>query len=103
MKFEIQLAGLEIEIKGLAGVLTLTAIGLVVAAIAKELARPSDERTWHGRVAGVVPYDLRPPTWERLRASLWNPDDSRVVTDKSFGVGWDVNVGALARKTGLLP
>jgi len=98
MKFDLEFGGVEIEVKGLAGLLTLTAIGLVVAALMRELARPSEERTWHGRVAGVAPYDFRPPTWERLKANLWNPDDSRIVTDKTFGVGWGVNLGAIARK-----
>lgn len=101
MGIELEFGGVEIEIKGLAGLITAGAIGLVVAALVKELMSPKEQRTWHGRVAGVVPYDFRPPTWERLKANLWNPDDSRIVTDKTFGVGWDVNLAAVARKAGL--
>lgn len=66
------------------------------AALVRELRAPAAERTWHGVVAGVVPYDLRPPTLERLRATFWNPDGPLVVP-QAFGVGWTVNVGRLAR------
>jgi Family of unknown function (DUF5808) len=40
---------------------------------------------------GVFPYDWRRPTRARVRARWWNPNDPRVFTPKSFGVGWDVN------------
>jgi Family of unknown function (DUF5808) len=75
----------------------LVGITLVAAAVATELRKPAGERTWHGRLAGFVPYDLRPPTLERLRDSWWSPDDPRILTDRAFGVGWAVNVGRLAR------
>lgn len=67
------------------------------AALVQELRAPAAERTWHGVVAGVVPYDLRPPTLDRLRATFWNPDGPLVV-EQAFGVGWTVNVGRLARQ-----
>ncbi|HZU15928.1 MAG TPA: DUF5808 domain-containing protein [Candidatus Dormibacteraeota bacterium] len=70
----------------------LTALGLLVAAVLQELARPEDRRTWHGRVFGVVPYDLRPPTWSRIREAYWNPADPRLFTDRVLGVGWAVNL-----------
>lgn len=70
----------------------LAVVGLVVAAIATELAKPESERTWQGRVFGVVPYDFRPPTWERIRAAYWNPDSDRLFSDRVFGVGWAVNL-----------
>lgn len=72
-------------------------VGLVVAAIASELRKPPSEREWHGRLAGLVPYDFRPPTPERLRSTWWNPDERRILVGTAFGVGWDVNVGRLAR------
>src|SRR5437667_5981509 len=55
-----------------------TAIGigvtsLVSAAVVEQLRRPTDERTWHGKILGF-PYDFRPPTPEKLRHSLWNKD-----------------------------
>src|ERR1700704_2626388 len=69
-----------------------TAFGLVVAALATELAKPEPERTWEGRVLGVVPYDFRPPTWQRIRDAYWNPDSERLFSDRVFGVGWAVNL-----------
>jgi hypothetical protein len=47
-------------------------MGLVAAAVYQELQKPPEERTWHGRVARVVPYDFRMPT-------------------PVMGVGWAVN------------
>ena len=68
------------------------ALALVVAAVATELAKPEVERSWQGRVFGVVPYDFRPPTWERIRAAYWNPESDRLFTDRVFGVGWAINL-----------
>jgi hypothetical protein len=68
------------------------ALGLVVAAVATELAKPSEDRTWKGRVAGLVPYDFRLPTWERIRDAYWNPHSERLFSDRVFGVGWAVNL-----------
>jgi hypothetical protein len=75
----------------------LVGLALIGAAVATELRKPAAERTWHGRLAGFVPYDLRPPTLERLKASWWSPDDPRILTDRVFGVGWALNIGRLAR------
>jgi hypothetical protein len=68
------------------------AFGLVVAALATELAKPEPERTWEGRVFGLVPYDFRPPTWQRIRNAYWNPDSDHLFSDRVFGVGWAVNL-----------
>ena len=70
----------------------LVVIGLVVGAIATEMSKPEQERTWHGRVGGVVPYDFRPPTWERFRDAYWNPDSDQLFSDRVFGVGWAINL-----------
>jgi hypothetical protein len=70
---------------------------LLAAAVTSELRKPAGESTWHGRLAGFVPYDLRPPTLERLRAAWWNPEEPRIFTDRVFGVGWAINLGRLAR------
>ena len=78
------------------------AFGALALAIAQEMAKPPAERTWHGKVLGVVPYDLRPPTFDRLKASLWNPEDRGVITSQAFGVGWSLNVYQLARRLGFL-
>ena len=73
---------------------------LLAAAVLGELRKPARGRTWHGLVAGVVPYDLRPPTAARLRERLWNPDGP-LVGPQALGVGWSFNLGALARRLGL--
>ena len=70
---------------------TFIGLGLVGAAIFRELQRPPAQRTWHGRLGGVIPYDFRPPTWERVQARIWNPTDSRLLTPHPFGVGWGIN------------
>jgi hypothetical protein len=79
-------------LRGLRRLIRITAVGLVVAAFATELAKPEAERTWHGRVIGLVPYDFRPPTLERIRDAYWNPASDRLFSDRVFGVGWAVNL-----------
>lgn len=74
---------------------------LAGAAVAKELNKPSDQRHWHGDIAGV-PYDLRPPTVEKLRRSAWDPDNPQLLVPHAFGVGWSINFArfaAMARQT----
>jgi hypothetical protein len=66
--------------------------GLTIAAVASELSKPEAERTWHGRVLDVVPYDFRFPTWQRFRDAYWNPASDRLFSDRVFGVGWAVNL-----------
>lgn len=66
--------------------------GLVVAAVATEMSKPEEERTWHGRVLDVVPYDFRPPTWQRIREAYWNPESDHLFSDRVFGVGWAINL-----------
>ncbi len=70
----------------------MVAFGLVAAAIATELSKPEAERTWQGRVFGFVPYDFRPPTWQRVRDAYWNPESDQLFSDRVFGVGWAVNL-----------
>ncbi|HJT58025.1 MAG TPA: DUF5808 domain-containing protein [Ktedonobacteraceae bacterium] len=68
--------------------LILTVTG---AAIAAQLHRPPEERTWHGTIAGI-PYDFRAPTIEKLRATFWNKDNPQILVPQAFGVGWTVNL-----------
>lgn len=70
----------------------------VAAAIYQELRRPSSLRTWHGKVAGVVPYDFRVPTLERLRQAYWDPRSDVVFSEHVWGVGWAVNIPVFTRK-----
>ena len=79
-------------LRGLRRLARWAVVGLVVAAVATELSKPEEERTWHGKVMGAVPYDFRPPTWERIRDAYWNPDSDRLFSDRVFGVGWAVNL-----------
>lgn len=53
--------------------------------------------SWHG-----LPYDLRPPTADRVRAAWWNPADARLLTPRVWGAGWAVNFGAVAVRLGLI-
>lgn len=68
------------------------------AAIYQELRKPPDARAWNGKVAGVVPYDFRLPTLDRLREAYWDPGNEQVFSEKVFGVGWAVNIPVAARK-----
>jgi hypothetical protein len=54
-----------------------------------------------GRFGGV-PIDLSPPTAERVAHTWWNPRDERIFVPRVFGLGWAVNVGAVAVKLGLI-
>jgi hypothetical protein len=80
------------SLRGIRRLVRLVTFGLVVGAIATELSKPPAERTWHGRVLDVVPYDFRPPTWQKIRTAYWNPDSDRLFSDRVFGVGWAVNL-----------
>jgi hypothetical protein len=71
----------------------LISFAMVISALAQELSKPAEERTWQGRVWRVAPYDFRPPTWARLRSSLWAPDNPQIFTPRVFGVGWAINMG----------
>ncbi|HKJ56707.1 MAG TPA: DUF5808 domain-containing protein [Nitriliruptoraceae bacterium] len=82
--------------KTLRRLLTWIGLGLVVAAVASELGKPADERDWHGELGGIVPYDFRPPTMAGLKASWWAPDDPRLLTGRTFGVGWAINLARVA-------
>lgn len=77
--------------------LKLLAAALVIAAVIKELRQPKDKRTWHGALVGFVPYDLRMPTVDRIKSTFWNPDGP-IITDRAFGVGWTLNLGAIVAK-----
>lgn len=69
-----------------------------VGALYQELKKPPEQRTWHGKVFGAIPYDFRIPTIDRIREAYWAPESDRVFSDKVIGVGWAVNVPTAARK-----
>lgn len=73
----------------------LIAIVLLGAAIYEEMSKDPAERTGVGMVAGVVPYDFRPPSYQRIKDALWNPNDPRLIVPTVFGVGWTINFAQL--------
>ena len=77
--------------------LALAIIGIV--AVALELKKPAEERTWHGKVADFVPYDFRKPTAERFKNAYWNPEGP-LLSSKAWGVGWAFNFGGLKKLAG---
>jgi len=79
------------EIKGGKDALRVAASGAI----------PDEGGRGSGSVLGV-PYDMRMPTAERIRSRFWNPEDTRIFTPRAFGIGWDLNFGALAVKTHLI-
>lgn len=74
--------------------------GAVGAALVQELRTPPEQRTWHGTVGGVVPYDFRPPTVEKLQRGWWDPAGP-LVTPMAFGVGWTINLARVAQALNL--
>jgi len=71
-------------------------------AIYQELKKPAEERTWHGKVAGVVPYDFRLPDLGRVKAAYWAPESDVLFTEQVVGVGWSVNLPVAMRKLSLI-
>ena len=51
----------------------------------------------HGRILGLVPYDLRVPTLARTRERVWNAGDERFFVPTVFGAGWTVNLRSAPR------
>jgi hypothetical protein len=83
--------------KSIRKILKWTAIGLAVLAVVEQLRRPAEDRTWNGTVMGVVPYDFRVPTVERMRSRWWNPEDDRLFVPQVFGVGWTINLARVSK------
>jgi hypothetical protein len=77
--------------------LKVLAAVLAIIAVIKELRLPKQDRTWHGALGGFVPYDFRMPTLEKIKTTFWDPDGA-IVVGRVFGVGWTINLGALAAK-----
>lgn len=84
-----------------------------VAALIDELGAPSSFAEYDhesddpdgdvkpaGRVLGI-PYDYR-LTPAHLASRWWNPRDPRVLMPRVFGLGWDLNFGAVAVKLHLI-
>jgi hypothetical protein len=67
-------------------------VSLVVLALREQLRLPAEERTWHGRIWGRIPYDFRLPTAERIRAAFWNKQTAELLVPLPFGIGWTINL-----------
>jgi hypothetical protein len=89
------------ELRDLAWLMRTLVLGALIGAIYTELRKPPARRTWHGKLLGVVPYDLRVPKLDDLRRAYWNPRSQAVFTERPLGVGWAVNVPALLRRAGV--
>ena len=84
--------------KDLMNTIRTLAWAALIAAIYQELRKPPAERTWHGKVGGVIPYDFRLPTVDRVKKAYWDPASDTVFTDRVIGVGWAVNIPVAMRK-----
>ena len=49
-----------------------------------------------------MPYDWRRPTRAWIRERAWNPHDRRLLTPKSFGWGYDLNLYELLARLGIV-
>ena len=85
-----------------ARIIQVTAITITIAAVCQELEKPKEEREWHGTLAGLIPYDFRLPTIERLKEAYWNPYNSSIFTREAFGIGWAINLYALLERLSLI-
>ena len=89
------------ELGAMLWLVRMAALGTVAAAVYVELRKPPAERTWHGRLLGVIPYDFRLPSLASLRDAYWNPRSPRIFTDRPLGVGWAINIPTALRRLGV--
>jgi hypothetical protein len=89
------------ELGAMAWLLRTALVAAVAGAIYTELRKPPEQRTWNGKLLGVVPYDFRLPTVERLRQAYWNPASPKLITDRPLGVGWSINIPTVLRRLGV--
>lgn len=64
-------------------------------------AKSTDPADGQGDVFGV-PYETRGATDAAVRSRIWAPADPRILVPRMFGLGWAVNLGAVAVRLGLL-
>lgn len=89
------------ELDALMWLIRTALFGAVLGAIYAELRKPPEQRTWNGKLLGLVPYDFRMPSIERLRQAYWNPRSPKLFTDRPLGVGWAVNIPTAMRRLGI--
>lgn len=89
------------ELDALKSLIRMAIVGAVLGAIYVELRKPPAERTWNGKLLGIVPYDFRLPSLDAVRQAYWNPRSPKIITPRPLGVGWAVNVPTLLRRLGV--
>ena len=89
------------ELDALMWLVRMAAIGAVAGAVYTELPKPPAERTWHGKLLGMIPYDFRIPTLESIRQAYWNPRSPKIFTDRPLGIGWAINIPTALRRLGV--
>ena len=90
------------EFRDFVWLLRTLVLGAVIGAVYTELRKPPQRRTWHGKLLGVVRYDLRLPKLNDLRLAYWNPHSHKIFTERPLGVGWAINVPTLLRRLGVM-
>ncbi len=60
---------------------------------------PADSPNW--RVLGV-PIETRGATNADVRSRVWDPANPQLLVPRLLGIGWSVNLGALAARLGLI-
>lgn len=88
--------------KKLRRLMKIAGLGLLVWAISTELSKDPAEREWNGELAGLVPYDFRAPSVDKIRRTYWDTESDQVIKRKVFGVGWTLNLASIARFVGLI-
>ncbi len=71
------------------------------AAVRAAFVTDDDDESQQGKVFGV-PYDTRGATDAGVRGRIWAPSEPRILVPRLLGLGWTVNLGALAVRLGLL-
>jgi hypothetical protein len=89
------------EFGDLMWLIRMSVLAAVAGAVYVELRKPPEQRTWNGKLLGVIPYDFRLPSLESLRQAYWNPRSPKVFTPRPLGVGWAVNIPTLLRRAGV--
>lgn len=89
------------ELGDLIWLIRMAVLGAVAGAVYVELRKPPEQRTWNGRLLGIVPYDFRMPTLEGLRQAYWNPRSPKMFSPRPLGVGWAVNIPTVLRRLGV--
>lgn len=89
------------ELEALVSLIRTAVLAAVVGAVWTELRKPPAQRTWNGKLLGVIPYDFRMPSIESLRQAYWNPASPKIFSPRPLGVGWAINIPTLLRRAGV--